>query len=461
MMVNKATFCFIASWWATALADMSLITLPQSTLGGKCLDGTQAGYYFEEGTQTSLYVIALEGGGYCNTEGLAKKRVGTDLGGSNKWPSKKDGSEQDSAFLDTDCDTNPDFCQANRVLIPYCTGDTHLGRRHEDLHESFGMYFDGRLNFEAIVNKLIADHGMGNAANILLTGTSAGGIGTFHNVDWLAEHVPNANVKAIPVAGWFFPRSVEKGKSDKSDYVPPSDYPHFAAGTQGNDMVDSYTTDSDPLWQVEPHPICAINEKDHPEFCSVLDVVYKYIESPVFAVQSQFDSHHIYDDFNTPFMSIGSTVEDYITMYGEASRKSLQQIIDGKSLVPKSHPDGLYSSSCLSHGNPPEIRVDDMDYITLAHDWFFQINQYESQHQLVETCPGGDITLPCNPHFHCQYKPFTDLIYYIPKSIWFLFSVILIFWAYKWNQNRKRRDFDAQNHDDLKFDVDRKKLVLT
>jgi hypothetical protein len=46
-----------------------------------------------------------------------------------------------------------------------------------------------------------------------------------------------------------------------------------------------------------------------------------------------------------------------------------------------------------------------MDFITLAHDWFFQINQYESQHQLVETCPGEESTLPCNAEKRCRYTP--------------------------------------------------------
>ena len=406
MMVNKATFCFIASWWATALADMSLITLPQSTPGGKCLDGTQAGYYFEEGTQTSLYVIFLQGGGYCNTEEKCKSRLGTALGTTKKWSSTKAQDGGDSAFLERDCNINPDFCEANHIYVPYCTGDTHLGRRHEDLHESFGMYFDGRMNFEAIVNKLIDEHGMGNAANILLTGTSAGGIGAFHNVDWLAEQVPDANVKAISEAGWFYPRSVEG--EDPSDYSPPSDYSHFAAGTQGNVEIDRLDTVSNPMWKVIPDPACAMNEKEHPELCTMLDGIYRYIKSPVFAVQSQFDQYHIFVAFKAPKFPLENeldTVEDYITMYGEASRKSLQQIVDGKSLYPKPHPDGVFSSSCISHGNPPDILVDNMDFITLAHDWFFQINQYESQHQLVETCPGEESTLPCNAEKRCRYTP--------------------------------------------------------
>jgi hypothetical protein len=43
------------------------------------------------------------------------------------------------------------------------------------------------------------------AMHVLLSGGSAGGIGTLYNVDYLAAQLPAATVKAAPNAGWFFP----------------------------------------------------------------------------------------------------------------------------------------------------------------------------------------------------------------------------------------------------------------
>ena len=389
--------------WVTAFANLSLINLPHSTHpGGKCLDGTQAGYYYEKGRDTSIFVIFLEGGGYCNTESTCDAYKRTMHGSSNDWP-KTRGLE--GGFLNRKCDTNPSFCEANHVYVPYCTGDTHIGTRHEKLDESFGLYFDGRLNFEAIIIKLIADHGMGNAEHVLLTGASAGGIGTLLNVDWLSLKLPSANVKAVPVAGWFFPRSIEDEGS--SVYIPPNDYPHFAAGSQGNDMLEMVNTTSTPLWQVVPDHLCSHFEEDNPETCGIIDVMYKYIRSPIFTVQTQFDGEQIFFAFETPLVPMGVAeihrVEDYIKMYGEAMRKSLQQIVDGDSIFPKPHPDGLFASSCILHGNPPDALIDGMDFITLAHDWFFQINRYESRHQLIEMCSNGERSLPCNRKHLCHY----------------------------------------------------------
>ena len=140
--------------------------------------------------------------------------------------------------------------------------------------------------------------------------------------------------------------------------------------------------------------------------CAILDVFYKYIRSPVYAIQTQFDGDHIFVEFETPVFPFGkerTRVEDYVAMYGEATRQSLKQITDGKSIFPKPHPDGLFAASCLLHGNPSNVLIDKMNFITLVHDWFFQINKFESQHQLVESCPGGDITLPCNAEKLCHY----------------------------------------------------------
>ncbi len=45
----------------------------------------------------------------------------------------------------------------------------------------------------------------------MLTGGSAGGVGTFHNLDWLSNEFKekgknkNVKVKGAPLAGWFWP----------------------------------------------------------------------------------------------------------------------------------------------------------------------------------------------------------------------------------------------------------------
>jgi len=46
--------------------------------------------------------------------------------------------------------------------------------------------------------------GLTAATDIVLTGESAGGIGVWPNLDWLAARYPKARVIGAPIAGFYF-----------------------------------------------------------------------------------------------------------------------------------------------------------------------------------------------------------------------------------------------------------------
>ena len=119
-------------------------------------------------------------------------------------------------------------------MVPYCTGDSHRGNNTVASAKTWGFIFDGHASFAAVVEELIRTRGLGDAKRVLLTGSSAGGIGCLQNLDWLAARLPGADVKGAPTAGWFFPAALP---GDLRPVYPPSDYPHFAAGTHGNEMT--------------------------------------------------------------------------------------------------------------------------------------------------------------------------------------------------------------------------------
>jgi hypothetical protein len=79
---------------------------------------------------------------------------------------------------------------------------------------SWGFLFNGHNNLGAFLDTLLADATAGpalrSAKNFLLTGSSAGGIGTFMNADYLRARLPWVpNFRANPVGGWFFPGDTE------------------------------------------------------------------------------------------------------------------------------------------------------------------------------------------------------------------------------------------------------------
>ena len=88
----------------------------------KCLDGSQAGYYYKPGAPgNKTAVFFLEGGGLCSHEEDCKARANTDLGSSKNWgPSIDLGS-----ILSSNASYNPTFYQAHKVNGKYIGAKNH------------------------------------------------------------------------------------------------------------------------------------------------------------------------------------------------------------------------------------------------------------------------------------------------------------------------------------------------
>jgi len=393
--------------------DMMYVGLPNDITapGGFCMDGSMAGYYIRTGTDSSLFVIHLRGGGGCSTEEDCIKRNGTAKGSSLLWKDSITGDR----LLDGNCDTNPDFCDATAVHIPYCTGDAHLGNNTEKSDDTWGLYFDGHANFAAIVEHLIAEYGLGDANDVLLTGGSAGSIGAYFNVDFLADKLGSKTaVKGVPDAGWYNPGSLQ---GDLPSIFAPSDYDRFVAGEKGNPTWDSFqllngTIFPDRLKLKDLSSTDCLADFAANEWwaCSSLHVAYRYIKSPLFNVHSQYDSNQIFSTQGfapeNPDESEIASVESYIAMWGEATRVSLQQILNNETKTFKEYPDGLFSTSCLSHGTWG-TSIDGQSWLPIVRDWFFDLGQKTQYYRLMETCTveEGDLELPCNAAEYCSFEP--------------------------------------------------------
>merc|ERR1711871_1724596 len=95
---------------------------------------------------------------------------------------------RNSPFLQPDAATNPDFYGANRVFIPYCTGDLHTGTQTSTSEKTYGLWFSGSVNLRLIIDHLKQSEGLNDAKYVMLTGESAGGMGTYFQVDKVASY---------------------------------------------------------------------------------------------------------------------------------------------------------------------------------------------------------------------------------------------------------------------------------
>ena len=69
---------------ASGGGDLQLVRLPAATVqksGARCLDGSPPAYFVREPTSSSrVWLIGLQGGGWCYTEADCVKRARTRLG---------------------------------------------------------------------------------------------------------------------------------------------------------------------------------------------------------------------------------------------------------------------------------------------------------------------------------------------------------------------------------------------
>ena len=178
-----------------------------SAIGGRCGDGSPSGYYYAgaQPSATNKWVIHMKGGGACQTEASCKGWM-AQKGSSKNWIPTIDGNPHLEPLIDGDSAQNPDFHTWNRVRVNYCTGDFHAGQRTGPSADTWNYWFDGHLNVQRVISDLKAKHGLGNATHVLVSGESAGGIGLFVNIDYIASLLPDDTVvKGAPQAGWFFP----------------------------------------------------------------------------------------------------------------------------------------------------------------------------------------------------------------------------------------------------------------
>ncbi len=130
-------------------------------------------------------------------------------------------------FFDRDSQYNKLFPAHNHVIIPYCSSDLWLGDEQtgpecncfnftcfdfNPSSEGLQFTFRGKKIFQSIIRQLMSDHGMGDATEVVLAGSSAGGVGVVNHAQWVRKQLlPNAELLVIFESAWFinFQGSIE------------------------------------------------------------------------------------------------------------------------------------------------------------------------------------------------------------------------------------------------------------
>eukprot|EP00039_Didymoeca_costata_P006308 m.89131 g.89131 ORF g.89131 m.89131 type:complete len:361 (+) comp13206_c0_seq2:1499-2581(+) len=160
-----------------------------------CNDGTPGGYYLSKVTNSTKWMIYLEGGGLCYSLETCKKRS-IQLTSSSTWPKTLEpaGILADAQFADY-----------NKVFVGYCTSDLYSGNNAPSANPLLKFNFYGSYIVPALLTDLRNNNFLTKMTDVLLMGGSAGGIGTLVNTPYVRDNLAayNISVKILADAGWF------------------------------------------------------------------------------------------------------------------------------------------------------------------------------------------------------------------------------------------------------------------
>lgn len=131
------------------------------------------------------------------------------MGSSKAYPAAipaAGGSPDDlpEGFMSDNRTANPGLYDWNVVFVEYCDGSSFTGNRDAPVVvDGTELHFRGFAVLNAVVADLCGSKGLSSATDVILSGTSAGGLATYIHAPHVAALLPWANVVAMPDAGYF------------------------------------------------------------------------------------------------------------------------------------------------------------------------------------------------------------------------------------------------------------------
>ena len=353
-----------------AAVPLTLLNTTEFPLA-KCMDGTPAGFYLARNASSPDWIFELEGGGECTKFSSCVTRTFSSLGSSKYF--KKSAT---LGFLLQDTPSNPNIRTWNRVFLKYCSQDLWTGQVGEKSAKTWGYYFAGHHILDAVlthIDRHVAS--LKTAQNLILTGESAGGIGVWPNLDWLAQRYPQARTVGAPIAGYYFYARPYTGPGHTSSYLA--------------DFTEAAWPSHFDLWQSFVDEDCASHfGAAHEQWrCILANETFPFVSASAFITEAQSDKVVLTDHDWVPGKQDpkwSGTVKSYLSQWQHNMTSAL-----GPSMAPTSK-NGVFNPSCFIHtdfySSGPSIKGH--TYLSAFNSWYFE----EQPIKLMDDCG-----LLCNP----------------------------------------------------------------
>ena len=342
--------------------------------GAVCIDGSTPGYYFRKGKGQDInkWIIHLHGGAWCYDAETCFRRSFSILGSTNNW-SAENITNFFQGILSSNKDVNPWFSDWNVVVQSYCDGGLFSGRRKKPfVYRGRKMYFRGRQILKAMVESL-KRRNLLKASDIVLSGTSAGGLAILLQGDYIRHKLPKAaSVRGLVDAGYFLDSEAEDGS-------------HII----GNQFRGLYE-----LHHPKLRKGCERVQDNRTRFlCLFPQHTAEGIKLPIYFVNALYDHWQL-----SELQKVRCVYHNDRCMTSERDRilnfreVMYSRLNDAIAHLPKA---GLFANSCIGHGQAivdytwSRIRVGNSSLREAFNDWLRDTN-FEKRHLNV------DCHFPCN-----------------------------------------------------------------
>jgi len=263
------------------------------------LDGTPGGFWWLPGAASTKYVIHLQGGGWCTSLDDCFARSQTTLGSSRFWmdancsaassqaPCGYDGGTH--GYFSVNVSESPLFAEANHVYIAYGDGASFAGSVSAPVPvpgQPAGtlVHFKGSFILQAVFATLLSSaYGMSGATEVLIGGTSAGGLATYLHCDRLAATLTAAaaaagnappRITAMPDAGFFI------------------DYPSFAGPYVYTPLYQAVAAMQNVTGAINDACVAAYSAVNASETwrCFMAQYNLPFVQTPLFVINSLADA---------------------------------------------------------------------------------------------------------------------------------------------------------------------------
>ena len=169
----------------------------------ECAHGDPYSYWTRTADPNKV-VLYFQGGGACFSAEMCAE-------GSDSYTQVASGLEvtgtddrAPSGIFDLNDPSNP-FKDWSFVYVPYCTGDLHLGNSEHEYSADVTVNHKGFVNASAAYDTLLEE--FGDAQQVFVTGSSAGGVPSPMFGALVADDLPDADVAVLSDASGAYPSS--------------------------------------------------------------------------------------------------------------------------------------------------------------------------------------------------------------------------------------------------------------